>query len=141
MVTRVSFGSGRSYVGNIHPKVTDSLMVELFSGIGPLEGCKLIKKDKVWHFGPFGLSIPDPVCTDDTRVVKRINVLLDMPRDLVEASDRLPVLVCTFVYLCVPQSSYGFVDYYDHRSAAAALVTLNGRHLSVPLPHHHPPFL
>jgi hypothetical protein len=24
------------------------------------------------------------------------------------------------------QSSYGFVDYFDHRSAAAALLTLNG---------------
>lgn len=27
------------------------------------------------------------------------------------------------------QSSYGFVDYYDHRSAAAALLTLNGRQM------------
>lgn len=58
------------YVGNIHTKVTDALLAELFSSVGPLEGCKLIRKEK---------------------------------------------------------SSYGFVDYFDHRSAAAALVTLNGR--------------
>jgi len=27
------------------------------------------------------------------------------------------------------QSSYGFIDYYDRRSAALAIMTLNGRHL------------
>ncbi|KAJ9183714.1 hypothetical protein P3X46_007529 [Hevea brasiliensis] len=31
--------------------------------------------------------------------------------------------------LSAPQSSYGFVDYFDHRSADLAIVTLNGRHL------------
>uniref|UniRef100_A0A5B7BQV6 Putative oligouridylate-binding protein 1 isoform X1 n=1 Tax=Davidia involucrata TaxID=16924 RepID=A0A5B7BQV6_DAVIN len=60
------------YVGNIHPQVTDPLLQEVFSSTGPLEGCKLIRKDK---------------------------------------------------------SSYGFVDYFDRRSAALAIVTLNGRHL------------
>eukprot|EP00850_Spirogloea_muscicola_P019313 SM000188S03808 [mRNA] locus=s188:71901:76160:- [translate_table: standard] len=60
------------YVGNVHPKVTDALLVELFSSIGPLEGCKLIRKEK---------------------------------------------------------SSYGFVDFFDHQVAAAALLTLNGRQL------------
>lgn len=60
------------YVGNIHPQVTDMLLQEVFSHTGPLEGCKLIRKDK---------------------------------------------------------SSYGFVDYFDRRSAALAIVTLNGRHL------------
>uniref|UniRef100_A0A803QT46 RRM domain-containing protein n=1 Tax=Cannabis sativa TaxID=3483 RepID=A0A803QT46_CANSA len=53
------------YVGNIHPQ-------QVFSTAGPLEGCKLIRKDK---------------------------------------------------------SSYGFVDYFDRRSAAFAIITLNGRHL------------
>ncbi|KAM1062300.1 hypothetical protein TB2_026205 [Malus domestica] len=60
------------YVGNIHPQVTEPLMQEVFASTGPLEGCKLIRKDK---------------------------------------------------------SSYGFVDYFDRRSAALAIVTLNGRHL------------
>ncbi|KAL9444877.1 hypothetical protein AB3S75_017964 [Citrus x aurantiifolia] len=60
------------YVGNIHPQVTNALLQEVFSSTGPLEGCKLIKKDK---------------------------------------------------------SSYGFVDYFDRRSAALAIVTLNGRHI------------
>ncbi|KAL6507125.1 ubiquitin-specific protease ubp1 [Orobanche hederae] len=60
------------YVGNIHPQVTQPLLQEVFSSTGPLEGCKLIRKDK---------------------------------------------------------SSYGFVDYFDRRSAAFAIVTLNGRHL------------
>ncbi|GMH18119.1 hypothetical protein Nepgr_019960 [Nepenthes gracilis] len=60
------------YVGNIHPQVTDPLLQEVFSGTGPIEGCKLIRKEK---------------------------------------------------------SSYGFVDYYDRRSASLAIVTLNGRHL------------
>ncbi|KAH6817250.1 oligouridylate binding protein 1B [Perilla frutescens var. frutescens] len=60
------------YVGNIHPQVTEPLLQEVFSATGPLEGCKLIRKDK---------------------------------------------------------SSYGFVDYFDRRSAALSIVTLNGRHL------------
>jgi len=60
------------YVGNIHPNVTEPLLQEVFATAGPLEGCKLIRKDK---------------------------------------------------------SSYGFVDYFDRRSATVAIVTLNGRHL------------
>ncbi|KAF7148423.1 hypothetical protein RHSIM_Rhsim03G0226600 [Rhododendron simsii] len=60
------------YVGNVHPQVTDPLLQEVFSSTGPIEGCKLIRKEK---------------------------------------------------------SSYGFVDYFDRRSAALAIVTLNGRHL------------
>ncbi|KAK9275909.1 hypothetical protein L1049_023183 [Liquidambar formosana] len=58
------------YVGNIHPQVTEPLLQEVFSSTGPLEGCKLIRKEK---------------------------------------------------------SSYGFVDYFDRRSAALSIVTLNGR--------------
>ncbi|KAL5995148.1 Oligouridylate-binding protein 1B [Asimina triloba] len=60
------------YVGNIHVQVTEALLQEVFQSTGPLEGCKLIRKEK---------------------------------------------------------SSYGFVDYYDRRSAALAILTLNGRHL------------
>ena len=45
------------YVGNIHPQVTDPLLQEVFSNTGLIEGCKLIRKDKVrlycfisfWH--------------------------------------------------------------------------------------------
>lgn len=35
------------YVGNIHPQVTETLLQEVFASTGPLEGCKLIRKDKV----------------------------------------------------------------------------------------------
>lgn len=35
----------------------------------------------------------------------------------------------TGAFFHVMQSSYGFVDYFDRRSAALAIVTLNGRHL------------
>ncbi|CAI0402001.1 unnamed protein product [Linum tenue] len=58
------------YVGNIHPSVTEPLLQQVFSSTGPIEGCKLIRKEK---------------------------------------------------------SSYGFVDYFDRRSAAHAILTLNGR--------------
>lgn len=34
------------YVGNIHVNVSESLLVEVFQSTGPLEGCKLIRKDK-----------------------------------------------------------------------------------------------
>ncbi|KAG5141808.1 hypothetical protein AAZX31_07G040000 [Glycine max] len=60
------------YVGNIHTQVTEPLLQEVFSGTGPVEGCKLIRKDK---------------------------------------------------------SSYGFIHYFDRRSAALAILSLNGRHL------------
>ncbi|XP_062120614.1 oligouridylate-binding protein 1-like [Humulus lupulus] len=36
------------YVGNIHPHVTDTDLQQVFSTAGPLEGCKLIRKDKVY---------------------------------------------------------------------------------------------
>lgn len=60
------------YVGNVHVQVTDALLQEVFQSTGPIEGCKLIRKEK---------------------------------------------------------SSYGFIDYFDRRSAALAILTLNGRHL------------
>jgi len=37
----------RRYVGNIHTKVTEGPLAEVFSNVGPLEGCKLIRKEKV----------------------------------------------------------------------------------------------
>lgn len=58
------------YVGNIHPSVTDNVLAEIFQSVGPLEGCKLIRKE---------------------------------------------------------QSSFGFVDYHDRRSAALAISNLHGR--------------
>ncbi|GAB4841958.1 Oligouridylate-binding protein 1B [Ancistrocladus abbreviatus] len=60
------------YVGNIHPQVTEPLLQEVFASTGPVEGCKLIRKEK---------------------------------------------------------SSYGFIHYFDRRSAGMAILSLNGRHL------------
>ncbi|XAR67563.1 hypothetical protein NMG60_11002363 [Bertholletia excelsa] len=60
------------YVGNIHTQVTEPLLQEVFQSTGPVESCKLIRKEK---------------------------------------------------------SSYGFIHYYDRRSAALAILSLNGRHL------------
>ncbi|KAK6284295.1 hypothetical protein POUND7_003247 [Theobroma cacao] len=60
------------YVGNIHTQVTEPLLNEVFASTGPVEGCKLIRKEK---------------------------------------------------------SSYGFIHYFDRRSAALAILSLNGRHL------------
>ncbi|XP_031399915.1 oligouridylate-binding protein 1B-like isoform X1 [Punica granatum] len=60
------------YVGNIHTQVTEPLLQEVFASTGPVEGCKLIRKEK---------------------------------------------------------SSYGFIHYFDRRSASLAILSLNGRHL------------
>ncbi|KAK5826883.1 hypothetical protein PVK06_021816 [Gossypium arboreum] len=60
------------YVGNIHTQVTEPLLQEVFASTGPVEGCKLVRKEK---------------------------------------------------------SSYGFIHYFDRRSAALAILSLNGRHL------------
>jgi len=64
------------YVGNLNENVTDELLCEIFSTIGMIEGCKLIK-DKTT-----GKS-----------------------------------------------AGYGFVDYFDHSTAAVALQQLNGRRI------------
>ncbi|KAE8708719.1 Oligouridylate-binding protein 1A [Hibiscus syriacus] len=77
------------YVGNIHTQVTEPLLQEVFASTGPVEGCKLVRKDK-----PFDCRIID-------------------------------LLFCTLL----EQSSYGFVHYFDRRSAALAILSLNGRHL------------
>lgn len=37
------------YVGNIHPQVTEPLLQEVFASNGLIEGCKLIRKEKVGH--------------------------------------------------------------------------------------------
>lgn len=44
-----------SYVGNIHVNVTDKLLAEVFQSAGPLAGCKLIRKEKVWFSIQFGV--------------------------------------------------------------------------------------
>lgn len=35
-------------MGNIHPQVTEPLIQEVFASAGPVEGCKLIRKEKVF---------------------------------------------------------------------------------------------
>lgn len=35
------------YAGNIHTQVTEVLLQEIFASTGPIESCKLIRKDKV----------------------------------------------------------------------------------------------
>ncbi|RWW62134.1 hypothetical protein BHE74_00030762, partial [Ensete ventricosum] len=35
------------YVGNVHLQVTEALLQEVFQSTGPVEGCKLIRKEKV----------------------------------------------------------------------------------------------
>ncbi|XWS16137.1 hypothetical protein CRYUN_Cryun34aG0059700 [Craigia yunnanensis] len=60
------------YVGNIHTQVNEPLLQEVFASTGPVESCKLVRKEK---------------------------------------------------------SSYGFIHYFDRRSAALAILSLNGRHL------------
>ena len=34
-------------MGNVHTQVTEPLLQEVFASTGPVEGCKLIRKDKV----------------------------------------------------------------------------------------------
>ncbi|PPR91148.1 hypothetical protein GOBAR_AA29545 [Gossypium barbadense] len=78
------------YVGNIHTQVTEPLLQEVFASTGPVEGCKLVRKEK-----PIGFH------------------MIDMP----------------FVLTLLMQSSYGFIHYFDRRSAALSILSLNGRHL------------
>jgi len=34
----------RLYIGNLDPKVTEALLLEIFSAVGPIQGCKVIKE-------------------------------------------------------------------------------------------------
>lgn len=45
-------------MGNIPPKVTESMLADIFSNLGPVEGCKLKKKEKVG--APWALPFPPP---------------------------------------------------------------------------------
>lgn len=39
------------YVGNVHVQVTEALLREVFQSTGLVEGCKLIRKEKVcFHY-------------------------------------------------------------------------------------------
>eukprot|EP00250_Pteridium_aquilinum_P017774 c23780_g1_i1 orf=126-1820(+) len=60
------------FIGHVHHRVSEKFLAEVFSTVGPLASCKLIRKEK---------------------------------------------------------SSFGFVEYLDHRAAAVAISTLNGRQL------------
>jgi len=62
------------YIGNLAEKVSEPLLYDIFSTVGPVESCKLIK-DK----------------------------------------------------MSGESAGYGFIDYYDHRTAALALQSFNGR--------------
>eukprot|EP01114_Cavostelium_apophysatum_P014216 TRINITY_DN3633_c0_g1_i1.p1 TRINITY_DN3633_c0_g1~~TRINITY_DN3633_c0_g1_i1.p1 ORF type:complete len:365 (+),score=66.47 TRINITY_DN3633_c0_g1_i1:73-1167(+) len=64
------------YIGNLSERVSEPLLYEIFSSVGPVESCKLIK-DK----------------------------------------------------MSGESSGYGFMDYYEHRTAALALQSFNGRFL------------
>ncbi|XP_069608751.1 nucleolysin TIAR isoform X1 [Ranitomeya imitator] len=77
------------YVGNLSRDVTEVLILQLFSQIGPCKSCKMITEQ-----------------TESRRVA---------------ASVGFPVL---------PNSSndpYCFVEFFEHRDAAAALAAMNGR--------------
>ena len=47
------------YVGNLHPKVTDALLFEVFSVIGPVEACKIIKNYEGVSLGYGFVDYPD----------------------------------------------------------------------------------
>jgi nucleolysin TIA-1/TIAR len=64
------------YIGNLHDKVSEPLLFDIFAAIGPVESCKLIK-------------------------------------DKTSGSS----------------AGYGFIDYYDHHTAAIALQQFSGRYL------------
>ncbi|CAJ0965438.1 unnamed protein product [Ranitomeya imitator] len=84
-----TIGSGDAYVGNLSRDVTEVLILQLFSQIGPCKSCKMITEQ-----------------TESRRVA---------------ASVGFPVL---------PNSSndpYCFVEFFEHRDAAAALAAMNGR--------------
>ena len=90
------------YAGNIHTQVTEVLLQEIFASTGPVESCKLIRKDKVG-----GVTL--------LSIFSKTYYL------------ELTSKCCFFFTLC--QSSYGFVHYFDRRSAGLAIMSLNGRHL------------
>uniref|UniRef100_A0A8C3F0P6 TIA1 cytotoxic granule associated RNA binding protein like 1 n=1 Tax=Chrysemys picta bellii TaxID=8478 RepID=A0A8C3F0P6_CHRPI len=78
-----------SYVGNLSRDVTEVLILQLFSQIGPCKSCKMITEQ------------PDS---------RRVN-----------SSVGFSVLQHT------SNDPYCFVEFYEHRDAAAALAAMNGR--------------
>lgn len=115
-----SFLRNCRYVGNIHTQVTEPLLQEVFSSTGPVEGCKLIRKDKVvFLLGNFWLSLGFMLLLLCLETYFLVFVLKDSAK------------YADFLFSPPLQSSYGFIHYYDRRSAALAILSLNGRHLWV----------
>lgn len=77
------------YVGNLSRDVTEVLILQLFSQIGPCKSCKMITEQ-----------------TDSRRVAAAVG------------------------FTVLPNTSndpYCFVEFFEHRDAAAALAAMNGR--------------
>ncbi|XP_069468037.1 nucleolysin TIAR isoform X2 [Ambystoma mexicanum] len=76
------------YVGNLSRDVTEVLILQLFSQIGPCKSCKMITESEARRVTPsVGFSVAPPASNDP----------------------------------------YCFVEFYEHRDAAAALAAMNGR--------------
>ncbi|CDQ61070.1 unnamed protein product [Oncorhynchus mykiss] len=92
-VRRLAFQSGNSklclYVGNLSRDVTEILILQLFTQIGPCKSCKMITEQ------------PDS---------RRMNSSVGF--SVLQQSSNDP---------------YCFVEFFEHRDAAAALAAMNGR--------------
>ncbi|KAF9615489.1 hypothetical protein IFM89_023858, partial [Coptis chinensis] len=143
------------YVGNIHVNVSETLLAEVFQSTGPLEGCKLIRKDKAscgtrdkdTMVTMICLRLLEPLTGKWIHVVKRIlfsfvyQVCEGQPMAcwaslwgwVLRSEDRLPWGVVAYMIKRKEKldykSSFGFIDYHDRRSAALAIMTLHGRQL------------
>lgn len=107
----IDFSRKCRYVGNIHTQVTEPLLQEVFASTGPVESCKLIRKERV--------------CCLNNFFMPWITLLLSLHKP----STRL--LILWYILFTLLQSSYGFIHYFDRRSASLAILSLNGRHLWV----------
>ncbi|CAG8573466.1 9686_t:CDS:10 [Dentiscutata heterogama] len=117
------------YVGNLDPRVTDSMLHEIFGVAGSVNNTKIIpdknalfERGLIWsHPAMAGLAGHSSCAPYIYDAAQRLESFI-FPQYF--------YILLTYLILLVYQHgglNYGFVEFNDHRSAETALQTLNGR--------------
>ncbi|GJX10461.1 oligouridylate-binding protein 1B-like protein [Tanacetum coccineum] len=118
------------YVGNVHTQVTEPLLQEVFASTGPVEGCKLIRKDKTSmdsittsiaaHGGTAILSLNEGICLTDAML-------------FAHASPPLLAVSIMRGFMWDQKTGrsrgFGFVSFRDQQDAQSAINDLTGKWL------------
>ncbi|XP_036867101.1 nucleolysin TIAR isoform X1 [Manis javanica] len=123
----------KRYVGNLSRDVTEVLILQLFSQIGPCKSCKMITEEM--PSGCFATILLDvlfwifllKVSWNEKQWLLKRSLVYLVFLSLQPDSRRVNSSVGFSVLQHTSNDPYCFVEFYEHRDAAAALAAMNGR--------------